>query len=297
MSDSKSLVEFNQEQKDLIKNTLCKGASDSEIALFLAQCKRTGLDPFTRQIYLMERRSKDQSGQWVTTRQVQSSIDGFRIIAERSGHYAGQVGPYWCGTDGKWVDVWLDRKPPIAAKVGVYKTTFKEPLWGVAKYNSYVQTKNGGEPNVMWSKMPDLMLAKCAEALALRKAFPNDMSGIYTTDEMGQASNERDVSTPKNHAPQKAIESPKYEEPPLPEEPPIEDIDAHLEDDWTQDDNKDHDALVRSLMDVVREKNFTPEYCKEIVEMMFGEGQRAARLPTGDLLQLITYIRKLPKAR
>jgi phage recombination protein Bet len=168
--------QFDNEQLEIIRRTVAKGTSADQFKLFIQVCKYSGLNPFARQIYAVVRGS-DMT--------VQTGIDGYRILAERSGKYAGQIGPQWCDESAEWKDVWLSSKPPAAARIGVLRRDFAEPIWGVARFVSYEQPSSP-----LWRKMPEVMLAKCAESLALRKAFPSEMAGIYTAEEMAQADHE-----------------------------------------------------------------------------------------------------------
>ena len=188
---------LSDDDKNLLKRTVLQKASAEECEIFHRQVERTGLDPFARQIMADFRWNTKLQREVMT---IITTIDGFRLIAERSGHYAGQLGPEWCGADGKWVDVWLEEKPPAAARVGVLRHDFREPLWAVARFEAYAAYKEN-RLTYMWRKMWDLMIGKCAEALALRRAFPIDLSGLYTADEMQQASNEAAPEPPAPAAP------------------------------------------------------------------------------------------------
>lgn len=141
---------FGEDQVSLITRTVAKGATADELKLFLYQAERTGLDPLARQIYFIKRGNQGT---------IQTGIDGFRLIAERSGKYAGQTPVQWCAADGVWRDVWLDREPPAAAKVGVYRKGFEEPVVRVATWSEYSQ-----QSSPMWKKMPALMLGKCFDS-------------------------------------------------------------------------------------------------------------------------------------
>src|SRR3974390_599069 len=177
---------FNQEQIDILKNSICKGVSNEEFKIFLMACQKTQLDPFMRQIYAVKRKAKKAGGTWGETMTIQTGIDGYRLIAERTEHYA--PGPEPTNT--------LDQSGNLLSATAYIKKLTKDGTWHTVSASAYMdeycQTfvdKNSGEkkPTGMWVNMPKTMLAKCAEAQALRKAFPAEMSGVYTKEEMQQA--------------------------------------------------------------------------------------------------------------
>jgi len=157
-------------------------ATHAEQLVFLHTAQRTGLDPAARQIYMIGRWDP-QTGR--DRYVIQTGIDGYRLIARRAAEAHGETISYgdtlWCGINGTWRDAWLAEQPPAAAKVTVYRSGQAFPT--VAGWREYVQTRRDGTPNRMWATMPANQLAKCAEALALRRAFPQELSGIYTDDE------------------------------------------------------------------------------------------------------------------
>lgn len=165
----------------------------ADLDIFLAQSKRTGLDPFSKQIYMIGRRQKiGNTDQYEIKQTIQVGIDGLRAIAHRVAQQCHEVfsmsDTLWADNSGAWHDVWLAPTPPAAAKVSVKRGG--GVFSAVALFKEYVPIYKG-KPSGMWASKPALMIAKCAEALALRKAFPTDMSGIYTDDEM---SNVKDYS-------------------------------------------------------------------------------------------------------
>ncbi len=183
---------FTQEQQRLITDVLCKGASPVEVEFCMNVAKRCGLDPFRRQIHFTKRYDGTLQREVLTPI---VGIDGLRAIAARSGQYAGNDEPKF------EVD---ERGLPIKATVTVYRLVqghrvgftasvwYSESVQMKGKYEGYGQNKKkvGEEPNSMWAKRPFGQLGKCAEGAALRKAFPEDASGVYIEDEIGHEEEE-----------------------------------------------------------------------------------------------------------
>lgn len=176
---------------------LCPDAFDDEWDWFLSVAEARRLNPVTGQIHLVIRGSG-------TYRKavIQTGIDGFRLISQRTGKDNGMGGPFWCGIDGEWRDVWTGPGYPVASKVLIYRKGAKHPYVGIAHFDEYVQTyvdkRGDGKTKVspVWKSRPAGQIAKCAEALARRMAHPQDLSGIYVDDEMDQADNPRGGPAP-----------------------------------------------------------------------------------------------------
>lgn len=169
--------EFDDGKVELLKNTICKGATNEEFELFLHACKRTGLDPFMRQIYSVKRWDSNLKRDSMT---IQTGIDGYRLIAERTGRYC----------PGKETTYQYDSEGNLVSATAYIKKQTLDGTWhevpATAFFSEFCQRTKEGKPMAMWMKIPHIMLAKCAESLALRKSFPAELSGIYTKEEMTQ---------------------------------------------------------------------------------------------------------------
>lgn len=164
---------LSESQKAMIRNTYAPGASESEFDVLWEIAKARKLNPILKQIYFVKRWTQGRGEVWAP----QVSIDGMRAMAERTGKYDGQDEPEFVEENGA----------VVKCTVRVYRKDWTRPAVGVAYFKEYVQKTKEGKPTKFWNDMPHTMLAKCAESLALRKAFPEDMGGLYTAEEMSQA--------------------------------------------------------------------------------------------------------------
>jgi phage recombination protein Bet len=139
--------------------------------MFLAVCKRTGLDPFLKQIHAVMRFDKSANRKVMT---IQVGIDGFRLLADRTGQYV----------PGREPSFTYDEKGNLVSATAYVKKYVAGEWHEVA---STVRLAEFQGDSSFWRTMPHHQLGKVAEAHALRRAFPADLSGLYTPDEMAQA--------------------------------------------------------------------------------------------------------------
>lgn len=178
-------IKFAPGDRKIILDTCCGGASPREADELIAIAEARGLNPLLGECYFVKRYdSQKQREVW----SVQISIDAMRMKADETGLYDGQDEPeYEVGDDGK----------PTLARVRVYRKGIPRPFVGVARFDEYVQTKRDGSPTRFWANMPFNQLAKCAEALGFRKAFPARFARLYTPEEMQQADNPEPAAEPR----------------------------------------------------------------------------------------------------
>ena len=215
------IITFDDEKIGLIKRTIAKGATDDELALFMHQAQKTGLDPLARQIYFQKYNTKNGPQIAIIT-----GIDGYRLVAVRTGLYAGNDAPEF---EGRMKYAGVD--VPVKASVTVYRIVGNRrcPFTASVYWDEYCP---GAPKDYQWKKMPHVMLAKCAEAAALRKAFPADLSGVYTQEEMGQA----DWFEVEEPTVTKQLNGSKQEVQPDPvEDGYFEEPEQHAPTDWSMD--------------------------------------------------------------
>ncbi len=186
-------IEIPERLKKILMNSVFKNLTEDEVLVAYRLAKRRNLDIEARQIYFVP--YKDSQGH----RSVipQTSIDGLRLIAARTKSYGGQVNPKLTVRlkDGsKQVIDHEDYDPSeikelISATISIINKDFPQPQKATALLKSYARTYNN-KLQGLWESKTDVMLLKCAESLALRKAFPQDLGGIYSNEEMDQAKND-----------------------------------------------------------------------------------------------------------
>ena len=170
-------IEVTPDQVELVKRTVAIGATDDELKLYFFECHRRGVHPMDRLIHFVKRKSNNGPDRAA----FQCAIDFMRMQAEDTKLYRGQDEPEYGPEDKSGYPEW--------ARVVVHK---KDPDTGDVYPNpatAYWAEFYPGDGNAgfMWRKMPRLMLAKVAEAQALRKAFPRQFNNLYIFDEMQQA--------------------------------------------------------------------------------------------------------------
>lgn len=169
------LVEYKKDEVELLRETVCRGATNAELAMFGNMCKATGLNPFKKEIWFI----KSEKGGV----QMMTGINGFLAIANKHPQFDG-------------MEVSLEEKDGklISATAKVYRKDRQHPSVATVYLQEYFKPSKTGYG--MWEKMPRMMLQKVAKSVALREAFPQELNSLYTKEEMPI-----EYSEPRNQVP------------------------------------------------------------------------------------------------
>jgi phage recombination protein Bet len=266
-----AIREYDAEALSLIKQQVAPEVSDAELAYFLQFCKVRKLSPFARQVYAIVRNVRDGDG-WTKKMTLQTGIDGFRVLAERTGKYS----PSSRNTEfdkfpseeqnqyerhvKKWHRAKEDFFPPYCATAFVMKLVsgFWTEIPATVRWSEFVAvTAKGLSP--MWEKMPFNQLEKCAEAKALRKAFPEDLGGMYVDAEMQQADV---ISQAAPQTPREQLQQDKKERATAKMKPSPEPNRGHGDEGFKRDEGVPQRGKVESLdvqsADIKNEQSDSP---------------------------------------
>ena len=182
---------FGDERIEVLKEQLGRGwkepMTDAELEHIALVCQETRLNPLVKPplIYFIKRWDSRLKREVMTP---QVSIDGLRLIAQRSRDYAGQIGPLWTADGKSWTSVWLEEEPPKAAKVGINRRGFREAIWAVATWQEWAQYQDEFDSRgnrtgrkvlaQFWATKPAHMLGKTAEGMAIKRAFAQETNKL-----------------------------------------------------------------------------------------------------------------------
>lgn len=288
---------FTKSTVELIKRTVAKNATDDQFAAFLYQANKTGLDPLAKQIFLrLNWNDKDKS----YNMSVQTTIDGYRVIAERTGQYAGSDDYKFDEGISQYEHIKSKRGVPTTATATVYKLVGGQrvPFVATCEWSSYFP---GEKQGFMWKKMPYLMLGKTAESLALRKAFPEDLSGVYTDSEMESAANEKPMAANSNGFYMPSKREPLVAKSQLEEiaeantKEHLETISLELDDEIPEFETKKPSVtkLPEKIPDLTFEEFiFTPSF-SELIKLPELAGQQLGDLSMNQLISFAEYFSKI----
>src|SRR6266478_109223 len=193
------MPEYTQEDRKSIREVYAKDSTDAQFNVFMLECQTRNLAPGKHVYFQLRSQSeKSESGEWFKTKKPMhlTSIDAMRLIAQRTGQYEEQAPPVYIYLDDKNFpsiksEVMLPEAEnpdmpakPYAVQVSVFRRGFQRPLTSTARFEAYAQKKFNGGYTEMWDRRGPEMAAKCAEALALRQAFPEEIGGLYIAEEI-----------------------------------------------------------------------------------------------------------------